>query len=580
MMHGEVVVATDGRGVEVVAPDAEAQELRRLLSATHPTVRVTRRGRRLALGFADAAAVVANDNLPLAWTAEARRMVENRRRIAAVAGQVLREVRRRQAAPVDAVRAILPDLRSVRLLDDHQVLNVAAMTVPDGWGACVFDEQGAGKTLSTIAAFDVLVERNEADVMLVVAPKTMIAEWAVEIRKFTGDVYRVRVAEGTRRAKAGALHESADVVVINYEGAVQIEDELRLLARRARVVLAVDESYNVKNPDARRSLALAAVREWCSHCFVLCGTPAPNAAADIVAQFDLMDLGHTFRERLPDPADPGAREAIRAAMRARGVYTRNLKAAVLPHLPAKQFSEVRVELAPVQRTVYSAALDGLILDLESMSEDAFARALPSYLARRSALSQICSNPSALAPGYEELPAKVVALDEILAGQVAAGEKTVVWSFYRSTLDLLDRRYRRYGLVRIDGGVAGTAERREAVRRFQEDDETLVFLGNPAAAGAGITLHRARTAIYESLSNQAAHFMQSLDRIHRRGQERDVEYVVLLGRGTIDEIEYDRVLRKADAQADILGDPAPDRPTRQLLLAELLDLRSRLRPVVR
>ena len=66
---------------------------------------------------------------------------------------------------------------------------------------------------------------------------------------------------------------------------------------------------------------------------------------------------------------------------------------------------------------------------------------------------------------------------------------------------------------------------------------MVFVANPAAAGAGLTLHRARVAIYESLSNQAAHYLQSLDRIHRRGQKREVEYVVMLCDGTL---EIDRV----------------------------------------
>jgi len=47
------------------------------------------------------------------------------------------------------------------------------------------------------------------------------------------------------------------------------------------------------------------------------------------------------------------------------------------------------------------------------------------------------------------------------------------------------------------------------------------------------------------------------------------------RGTLEETEYARILRKADAQADILGDPVPERPTRQLMLAELLDAQNRL-----
>ena len=68
-------------------------------------------------------------------------------------------------------------------------------------------------------------------------------------------------------------------------------------------------------------------------------------------------------------------------------------------------------------------------------------------------------------------------------------------------------------------------------------------------------------------------MQSLDRIHRRGQARDVEYIVLLCDGSVEEQEYERILRKVDQQADLLGDPEPHRPTREMMLAELLEART-------
>jgi len=48
----------------------------------------------------------------------------------------------------------------------------------------------------------------------------------------------------------------------------------------------------------------------------------------------------------------------------------------------------------------------------------------------------------------------------------------------------------------DGAVSDVQVRRDAVRRFQEDDETMLFIANPAAAGAGLTLHRARYSVYE------------------------------------------------------------------------------------
>jgi SNF2 family DNA or RNA helicase len=80
-------------------------------------------------------------------------------------------------------------------------------------------------------------------------------------------------------------------------------------------------------------------------------------------------------------------------------------------------------------------------------------------------------------------------------------------------------------------------------------------------------------VYESLSNQAAHFLQSLDRIHRRGQSREVRYITLLAEGTIEEGEYQRLLDKADRQAELLGDGPSPRLTRSLLLEEILAERS-------
>src|SRR5207248_334210 len=101
-------------------------------------------------------------------------------------------------------------------------------------------------------------------------------------------------------------------------------------------------------------------------------------------------------------------------------------------------------------------------------------------------------------------------------------------------------------VRIDGSVTRIEDRIEAIERFQNDPTVRLFVGNAAAAGAGITLTAAHHAIYESFSNQAAHYMQSVDRIHRRGQEHDVIYHVILARDTIEEHEFERILDKERA----------------------------------
>jgi SNF2 family DNA or RNA helicase len=515
----------------------------------------------------------------LEWDEEARLVVENRRHAREVWPRLRAEAQRLQSEGVSYAKELLSDQPPLATLDDHQLSDVALMALPECFGACIFDEQGTGKTVVVIYAFDVLVDRGEVDALLVVAPKSMLAEWRHDFERFMGDLYRVEVVAGPLKSRVNALKAGAEVLVANFETAISMEADLAALAwtLKGRLMLVVDESFNVKNAETLRTRALMRLREYCERAYVLCGTPAPNAAADVVSQFDLVDFGLTF-EGVAIPSDRNAaREPIARAMSSRGIFTRNLKSDVLPDLPAKRFTRVAVPFEPVQKEAYEAALNDLILDLRKTTPQTYARHIASFLARRSALLQLCASPASIVPGYAEVPAKLVALDAILDDLVARqGEKVVVWSFYRASVEAITRRYGHYGAVRFDGTVDSIESRRQMVRRFQEDDTVRVFVGNPAAAGAGLTLHRARVAVYESLSPQASHFFQSVDRIHRRGQTREVELIVLLCDRSIEVVEFDRLEAKSAAQRELLRDSDEVAPTRDAMLEELLKAQGLLR----
>ena len=198
-------------------------------------------------------------------------------------------------------QGMVADSDSLGVLDRHQIVNVAAMTLPDSPGLCVFDEQGAGKTVTFIFAFDLLVERDEADFAVIIAPKSMIGEWPKDLGRFRGDIYRTVVLTGAVREKRRLLAEGADIFVTNFETAVTMESELRALmrARLGRTVLAIDESFFIKSLDAKRTRALRRLREWAGRAYVLCGTPAPNSPSDLVQQFNLVDFGYCFRGHRP-----------------------------------------------------------------------------------------------------------------------------------------------------------------------------------------------------------------------------------------------------------------------------------------
>lgn len=505
------------------------------------------------------------------WTPEARRFVENRQHVASVHSRVFEALGRIRSGGTGLAEQMIADSDGLAVLDGHQVVNVAAMTLPDSPGLCVFDEQGAGKTVTLIFAFDLLMERDEADTAVIIAPKSMLGEWPKDLARFRGDIYRTSVLTGTAREKRRRLADGADIFVTNFETAVSMEGELRALmrARTGRTVLAIDESFFIKSLDAKRTRALRRLREWAGRAYVLCGTPAPNSPSDLVQQFSLVDFGYCFAG-VELPADRElAAPVVQTAIEDRGLFLRHLKADVLPDLPLKRFQRVLVSMEEQQANLYRATLDGLVADAEAVDEAGFVRRRASFLARRSALLQICSNPKGLSETYSETPAKLVALDGLVEQLVGRHrEKVVIWSFYTASVEAIAERYAQYGVVRYDGTVSDVAVRRDAVQRFQDDDETMVFVANPAAAGAGLTLHRARVAIYESLSNQAAHYLQSLDRIHRRGQERDVEYVVMLCDSTIEVSEYDRLVQKEQAAQELLRDQVDAPITREAFLADV------------
>ena len=77
---------------------------------------------------------------------------------------------------------------------------------------------------------------------------------------------------------------------------------------------------------------------------------------------------------------------------------------------------------------------------------------------------------------------------------------------------------------VDAGDENDFDTREGkIKRFHTDDTCKVLVANPAACSEGISLHKVcQNAIYLDRSFNAAHYMQSEDRIHRLGLAPDAK----------------------------------------------------------
>ncbi len=441
-----------------------------------------------------------------------------------------------------------------KVLDPAQAIAVSAMTTTGLLGLCLFDEQGIGKTVTTLASFDVLKRRGETDCLVIICPVTMMGGWKKEIEKFLPNKYCVKVVEGSADEKRKVVLSPYDILICNFESVPPFLVVLKAILGSKKATLAVDESFNVKNKEAYRSQAVHELRNYCVKGFVMCGTPAPNSAVDVINQFDIADSGYTFAGFVP-PTDEAERvRIINERIEQRGAYARRLKEHVLPYLPDKRFNLMQVILSGRQALLYEEARGKLELSLKSMDNATFKRSLASYFQQRSALLQICACPESIDPTFSEDSAKLILLDEWVDRIVVReGRKLIIWSFYRASLERILERYKQYSPILLDGS-SSARDRAEAVEKFQNNPDVRICVANPAAAGAGVTLHSASDAAYVSFSNQAAHFLQSIDRIHRRGQQaKDVNYYLLVCKNTIEETEVKRLREKEVRQHELLGD---------------------------
>ena len=126
--------------------------------------------------------------------------------------------------------------------------------------------------------------------------------------------------------------------------------------------------------------------------------------------------------------------------------------------------------------------------------------------------------------------------------LAKGEKIVIACCYDDELYTL-RDYFKDKCV-IYNGKMSLKEKDEAIKRFNNDPNIMVFIGNIIAAGVGITLTSSRVVIFNNFSYVPGDNSQFQDRVHRIGQTRDVHIFYQFFKDTQYEKMWNTVLSKS------------------------------------
>jgi len=437
-------------------------------------------------------------------------------------------------------------------LMQHQQEGVAFL-LERGSGLLAF-EQGLGKTLVAIEAFQRARAADAVHRLLVICPNSLKRNWQAELAKFAPDL-DVTIVEGTRGTRRAMLASRRTAVLnTSYEPAGAAVRGIVAWLGRAPTALVLDESHATKNKESLTSTAARHFAPLATHRWLLSGTPVTNSPADLYTQIDIVAPGEqplgSFDVFVSESQDLSRAETMRS--RLAPFLLRRTKEQCLD-LPDKTFVDVRVELPPWQRALYEQMRTEMVCAIQAMTGEEYRAFASTALVQLTRLSQIASNPALIFPDVSKTPGKFEELDYLVNEILSEpARKVIIWSSYVRSIEQLLTRYESCGACALYGGTPAE-QRQQIADRFQADPELRVLVANPAAAGTGFTLTAATYAIYESLSWRYDYYAQSQDRNHRIGQNLPVTYLRMIAADTIEEVIVAALERKSSMARTLLGD---------------------------
>lgn len=455
------------------------------------------------------------------------------------------------------IKAHLESIGFKRSLTINQLNNLKKIShLP---GAATFSVPGAGKTTEALAFF--FVDATDIDRLLVVAPKNAFSAWDEQLDACMGENYGKFVRlRGGEAAIQIALRTNPRFMLITYDQLSRVKNTIVPLLSSGNIYMFLDESHRIKGgKQIKRADAILEMAHLPKRKLIMSGTPMPQSPKDMVSQF-------SFLYPTKDVTDTTVIDLIQP------IFVRTTKGQL--GIPKLDHRVVQVPMTQLQREIYKTLKSEVRRQLNPVLSDSSRYELRRIGKCVMKVMEFVSNPSLLSNDMDyAFDRRVGALllesdgpkiDYVCrrARQLAAeGKKVLIWSSFVQNVELIALRLSDLGAEFIHGGVDAGDEsdfdtREGKIKRFHTDDTCKVLVANPAACSEGISLHKVcQYAIYLDRSFNAAHYMQSEDRIHRLGLSPDakpqIEFVEC--EDSIDQVVRTRLELKVKTMAQALED---------------------------
>jgi SNF2 family DNA or RNA helicase len=384
--------------------------------------------------------------------------------------------------------------------------------------AMILAPVGAGKTAITLTAMADMTSKGHCDRWLVLAPKRVCTDvWPVERPKWAEHM-RMAVAVGTAAQRKKAFAADVDIVVTNYDNIPSIDP-------KDFDGIVFDELTRLKNPSGKRFKFLLKILDQFKIRWGLTGSFTSNGLEDTFGQCKVVDqtlLGRSKGAFLQQyfycvNRDYGQWEPLPNALP-------KVMEAIKPATYVLEPGEYKDKLPPLHIVEIKCDLEDRE-PYENMKKDYVHEEItaPTAAAVTNKLQQLTSGFAYDSQGSAQWfgRQKFESLRDILDENQR--DNTIIVYNYKEELAELQR---SFNVTTIDAP--------NAVERWNAGKIELLAI-HPKSAGHGLNLQfGGNKIVFLSLPWSLELFEQTVGRLHRSGQTRDVWCYVIMCNKTIDE----------------------------------------------
>lgn len=434
--------------------------------------------------------------------------------------------------------------------------------------AMLSDEVGLGKTIEALIILTEYIKRGMVKTGLILTPTPLVNQWQEEIKsKFNMEIPSTD-DPGFKSGEKSFWDSPFVIASINQAKSKKNEDFI--LAREYDMVI-VDEAHHLKNRATQNWKLVNSLKK--RFILLLTATPVENNLMELYNLITLLKPGQletatSFREKFMkrgDPTDPQNRVLLKELLGQ--VMIRNTRALTGVHIPPRFAQTIRIEPTPTEQAFYER-LEALIHSLNEKKQakakmvvtNLLAQAGSSPKAVESTLARMLEKEDYLLEHEQEIRAvknlcktildtpKNKALLKVIK---SSAEKIIVFVKYKGTIEHLAE-FLQWNHISFSlfHGALTNPQKEEAIEAFQNRTQVLV---TTEIGGEGRNLQFCSRMVNYDLPWNPMKIEQRIGRIHRIGQEREVQIFNFCAIGSLEDYILDILDRKINMFEMVIGE---------------------------